>query len=96
MSTEESATSHLTQQELSEKDRLILRDLESWLSQAKFEKKKENIELCVDKALNEKWALLRNMDSIKRVRGNVAKSIVTADEGLVYSSAASNHTSNSS
>lgn len=67
MSTAEPAISHLTQQELSERDKATLTGLEKWLSKAKFEKKKENCELCVDKELDEKWALLRDMDFIKKV-----------------------------
>ena len=73
MSTPEPVISHLTQQELSEKDKATLAQLETWLSKAEFEKKKENIELCVDKELNDKWALLRNMDFIKKVRCLVAR-----------------------
>ena len=71
--TKEPATSHLTQQPLSKTDKAILEDLESWLSQAKFEKKEENVELCVNERLDEKWVVLRNMDFIKKVWGIIVK-----------------------
>jgi hypothetical protein len=56
---------HLTQQELSHKDKGILAGLEDWLSQAIFDPKSN---MCTDKSLGEKWALLCDMDLVKEVR----------------------------
>ena len=66
-STAEPARSHLAQQALSSKDKAVLAELEKWLPTARFEKCATNVEICVDKELPTKWALLMDMDLVKRV-----------------------------
>jgi len=65
MSSAELDISHLTQKELSPKDKKILEGLEEWLSSADFDPRTNT---CTDKRLVEKWALLCEMDLIKKVR----------------------------
>ena len=65
MSTAEPPIPHLTQQELSDKDKGILAGLENWVSHAVFD---PTTNTCIDKSLGEKWALLCEMDLIKKVR----------------------------
>lgn len=62
MSTAGLPTEHLTQQELSEKDKGILAGLESWLCHAVFDARSST---CTDSSLGEKFALLREMDLAK-------------------------------
>lgn len=64
MSSAELNISHLTQNELSSKDKTILAGLEDWLSSAVFD---PTSHVCADKDLSEKWALLKEMDLIKKV-----------------------------
>ncbi len=64
MSSTGTAIPHLTQQRLSPKDKAIMEGLEDWLSSAEFE---PITNICTDKRLSEKWALLREMDLAKKV-----------------------------
>ena len=64
MSTSKTHNPHLTQEKLSDKDKGILAGLEDWLSHAVFD---EN-NMCIDKQLAKKWALLCEMDLIKEVK----------------------------
>lgn len=66
MSATEPAISHLTQQELSGKDKAIIEELMDWLSGATF-KKENDFELCVDDSLSEKWRLLKDMEIVQKV-----------------------------
>lgn len=63
MSSAELDISHLTQKELSPKDKKILVGLQDWLSTAVFDPKNN---ICADKSLGDKWALLSEMDLIKK------------------------------
>ena len=65
MSTVEPPIPHLTQQKLSDNNKRILAGLEDWLSHVVFDPKSN---ICTDKSLGEKWALLCEMDLIKKVR----------------------------
>lgn len=65
MTTVEPPIAHLTQQELSDNDKRILAGLEDWLSQVGFDSQSH---ICTDQSLGEKWALLCEMDLIKKVR----------------------------
>lgn len=58
MSSAKLDVSHLKQKELSAKDTRILAGLEDWLSSAVFDPKSN---ICTDKSLGEKWALLSEM-----------------------------------
>lgn len=63
MSTTDPPIPHLTQEELSEGDKGILAGLEGWVSHAAFD---PTSNICTDSSLREKWALLCNMDLIKK------------------------------
>ncbi|KAL9593260.1 MAG: hypothetical protein Q9179_005988 [Wetmoreana sp. 5 TL-2023] len=54
---------HLTQVELSVKDKQILAELVEWLSDADFDARTNKY---IDKGLVDKWALLREMDFIQQ------------------------------
>ena len=64
MSSAELDIPHLTQKEMSPKDKKILAGLEDWLSSAVFDPKSN---ICADKSLGDKLALLSEMDLIKKV-----------------------------
>jgi hypothetical protein len=61
------STAHLTQQELREKDKGILPGLVTWISHAAFD---PTSNVCIGSGLAEKWALLLEMDLIKKVRAS--------------------------
>lgn len=65
MSSTELDISHLTKIELTAEDKQILAGLGDWLSSAVFGPKTNT---CADKSLGEKWALLSEMDLVKKVR----------------------------
>jgi hypothetical protein len=67
MSTTDPPIPHLTQQELSEKDKGILAGLVVWVSQAAFD---PTSNVCTGPDLAEKWASLLEMDLIKKVRAS--------------------------
>ena len=67
---------HLTQHELSRKDKDILAGLEDWLSHAVFDSKNN---ICIDARLSEKWELLCGMDLIKEVRALLLARLSTND-----------------
>ena len=79
MSTAESARTHLAQQNLSDNDKAILKELEDWLEMAVFgeppkdqeEKPADDFEVCIDSERPKKWDLLAGMDLTKKVRYDV-------------------------
>ena len=64
MSSAELVVTHLTQQELSQKDKDILAVLKDWVAVAEFNSKTN---VCTDRNLGEKWTLLSEMDLVKKV-----------------------------
>lgn len=93
MSAAGQPTEHLTQQELSEKDKGILAGLKNWLCHAMFDARSN---ICIDSSLSEKCALLREMDLTKSVSGNVHNIVkALADLCLVCTSHLSNTASTS-
>lgn len=67
---------HLTQHELSPKDKDILASLEDWLSHADFDSRNN---ICIDARLSEKWDLLCGMDLIREVRALLVARLSTND-----------------
>jgi len=63
---------HLTQHELSPKDKDILPGLEDWLFHAVFDSKNN---VCIDARLSENWELLCGMDLIREVRALLLASL---------------------
>lgn len=59
-----SAPAYLTQEELSAADKAVLAGISEWLSHADFD---PNTNVCIDKSLQEKWALLRDIEFIRKV-----------------------------
>lgn len=71
---------HLTQYELSRKDKDILADLEDWLSRAVFDSTNN---ICIDAHLSENWDSLCGMDLIRGVRA-LLMARLSINEFLVY------------
>ena len=63
----ETAKSHLAQQQLSAKDKMVFDNLREWLPKARFAQPPDTTEICVDNKLPQKWEILTSMDLLKEV-----------------------------